>query len=121
MEKDKMVEKVCEKMCAVYYDDDGTCSLDGVLCRDDKQCVRRQNAKDLIDELFPEGAVVLTKEEIKSGITYYDVVKDIIRKETAKEILDDIFSDTYSIGGGLYELTSKNKKMLYKKFGVEVE
>lgn len=101
MEKDKMVEKVCEKMCAVYYDDGGTCSLDGFLCHDDNHCARRQNAKELIDELFPEGSVVLTKEELvktlESGYVYdttkgnkinlIEMAREIERKETKREVL----------------------------------
>ena len=44
-----------------------------------------------------------------------------VRKETEKEILDDIFAPYYEIGGGLYELTPQDKKMLYKKYGLEIE
>lgn len=61
-----------------------------------------------------EGAVVLTKEELAKH-------DEKVRKEAREEILDDIFGPWNEIGDGIYELTSKDKKMLYKKYGVEVE
>ena len=42
-------------------------------------------------------------------------------KETAKKVLDDIFAPYNEIGGGLYELTPNDKKILCKKYGVKVE
>lgn len=77
----------------------------------------------------PARAIVLTKEECDSKVILdedhflrvLDNERERGRKETAREILDEVFSDTYSIGGGLYELTPKDKKILYKKYGVEVE
>lgn len=122
MEKDKMIEKmVIDLNCVPRY----------------AEMVYNLNYRQIT-----EGSVVLTREEyerlksdrkikvvqhlddeftVEIPLCEYDEMLEQTRKEKAKEILDDIFSDTFSIGGGLYELTPKDKKTLYKKYGVEVK
>ena len=93
-------------------------------------------AEAIYDKIFPDGAVVLTKEEYERLNSYIsedrareifheetEKLKDKIRKETASEILQDIFSDKncIEIGGKEYVVTIKDKKRLAEKFGLEVE
>lgn len=60
-------------------------------------------------------------QEYRQAVAEVKFMKDTIRKETVKEILSMIKSDFYSIGDGLYELTSRDIAQLAKKYGVEVE
>lgn len=101
---------------------------------------RLYGAKALYEDNYrkiPEGAVVLTREELvstmESGYVYdtttdgkiniIEMAREIERKETAMEILNDIFSDIHriEIGSNQYILTEKDKKRIAKKFGAEVE
>lgn len=94
MKKEKMIEKACYKMCEFYCHDDGTCSLNCKLCHDDKYCLRRQNAKDLIDEIFTDEVVVFTKEELEKHDRN-------IMKKLMKHVID-----TFNVSdGGLFHWT----------------
>ena len=42
------------------------------------------------------------------------------KKEQAREILEEVFAPYNDIGGGLYELTPKDKRILTKKYGVKL-
>lgn len=42
------------------------------------------------------------------------------KKKQAREILEEVFAPYNDIGGGLYELTPKDKRTLAKKYGVEL-
>lgn len=128
MDREKAIEEMAmllckdmchKKVCATA----GRCAL--------KNCIIREKAALLygfvvrqINSFIPCGAVVLTREQqiadIKANTIFVDKERENARKEKAGEILDDIFSDAYSIGGGLYELTPKDKRLLYKQYGVEV-
>lgn len=127
MEREKMIDEIEN----ILFEYDGH--------EESVPWVHIKYAHKIIDAIIPEGAVLLTKEEAEEYQEYKRILAeaesprnaafyrlgqkrhDEIEKETAREILDDIFSDAYSIGGGLYELTPKDKKILYKKYGVEVE
>ena len=58
MERDKMVETILNYMCPFFSD--GICRGE-IRCHDD--CIKKSFAKDAVNELIPEGAVVLTREE----------------------------------------------------------
>ena len=71
---------------------------------------------------LPKDSVILTKEEYMDlSRTYIGEQIEQACKITVKELLDNIFAPYNEIGGGLYELTPRDKKMLYEKYDVEAE
>ena len=58
MDREQMVETILHYMCPFFSA--GMCRGE-ILCNDD--CIKRSFAKDAVNELIPDGAVVLTKEE----------------------------------------------------------
>ena len=136
MEREKMIEEMREiaEVLSAGWCRKGKCTGNKCVVDD---CDIMAQAREIYEAGYrkiPDGAVVLTREEYNKLHSYISEerareifdeetkkLKDAIRKETAKEIFGDIFSDKYSIGGGLYELTQKDKKILYKEFNVEVE
>ena len=99
MEREKMIETILRYMCPFFSD--GMC-MGKILCNDD--CIKRSFAKDAINELIPDGAKVLTKEELvktmESGYVYdttsgdkinlIEMAREIEREETAMEILSEL-------------------------------
>lgn len=132
MEREKMIEEILYKFCERHGIED-KCYDSGKKCAD-MSCAIRLIATKIVNKYIPEGSVVLTKEEyeeLKNLDVSYDALEDQylnlkkkageIRKETAKEILSEVFSPCNLIGGGIYDLTPKDKERLYKKYGVEVD
>ena len=113
----EMKQIICERS------EDGICLIDKTSC--DSICGWTMQAKAIYDAGYRKvnkDNIILTKEEyIDLSRTYVKEQKEQMRKETAKEILDSIFAPYNEIGDGLYELTPKDKKMLYKKYEVETE
>lgn len=105
MEREKMIETILRYMCPFFSD--GICRGE-IRCHDD--CIKRSFAKDAVNELIPDGAVVLTKEELEkmdNRKNYGDVVDTLffrirvlkrehenrleqIRKDTAREIFNKV-------------------------------
>ena len=131
MEKEKMIDKILSYMCP--YFSDGICGRDNIVCDNDNLCVKRSFAKGAAEELLPDGAVVLTREEyerLKNNDQYKSVYGRIVsanikefteelakaRKETAREILKTLWDwkdRETTLQCDLYELA--------EKYGLEVD
>lgn len=142
MEREKMIEEIAKdihnaKRASDYhcYEDEYTdckkCKL--LKYAENKMCQDAYEACWLIDDGYqkvPEGAIVLTKEELvktmengyvydtTSGnkINFIEMAREIERKETAKEILQTLWEwkdRETALSCDLYELA--------EKYGVEVE
>ena len=128
MDKEKEIEELrqaiaeysCNKRCTESCDRRGFC------------CIKRfvTNIIDAGCRIIPEGAVVLTKEELNdrlyqsysSGVNFagkqIEDQKEKACKETAKEILTDIANIIDRTWG---ELNGDDLKMVADKYGVEVD
>ena len=124
MEREKMIEKLASLIanndCGKHHDCSTCAEKDYMFCQYQHLAVRLY---DCGVKVVLDGAVVLTKEQqiedIKANTVYVDKERENARKETAREILQDIFSDKNCIGGGLYELTPRDKKILCEKYGLK--
>lgn len=93
MEREKMIETILHYMCPFFSD--GMCRGE-ILCNDN--CVKRSFAKDAVNELIPDGAVVLTREECDNKVILdedhfqrvLDNERENARKETAREIYREL-------------------------------
>lgn len=115
-------EMIAEMAREIHYDYWGTCAKDS--CSDCPHnvhniCKDKIIAEKLYNKLFPEGSVVLSKEEyVKlkyTWITDSDAYKKG-SKETAREILK------WLVDTGMINIAPDTTKMYFKEqFGVEVE
>lgn len=131
-DKEKQIEEIARIIHFNYW---GTCAKDS--CSDCPHnvhniCKDKIIAEKLYNKLFPEGSVVLSKEEFaKDFCSQFNKGYERGSKETAREILKlaDNKLNLYQngvIGGSLYDVGYKSavqeiKFSIKKQFGVEVE
>ena len=117
MGREKMIEEMAVVGCK--RNPQAHTTEECIICEFHGQCNAYRHAEDLIAlgyRKIPDGAVVLTREELDNGITFNEVVKDIVRKETAREILKTLWDwkdRETTLQCDLYELA--------EKYGVEVD
>ena len=80
MDREEMIEKVARIICEHK-------TLDDCSCPDPQRvaCTAYNKARDILTSIIPDGAVVLTREELKKEVTFYEVIKEQARKETARD------------------------------------
>ena len=130
MEREKMIETILHYMCPFFSD--GICRGE-IRCHSD--CIKRSFAEDAVNELIPDGAVVLTREELETTDKipqkikefykwFIEIEKEQTSKETAREIFKrlcnveySIYDDAYGYAGALV----KEFEQIFKEYGVEVK
>jgi hypothetical protein len=121
-DKEKQIDEMAR---IIHFDYWGACGMDS--CSDCPHsalniCKDKIIAERLYNKLFPEGSVVLSREEYEKlcHLAYfgYEDVKEQARKETAREILQELY---VQIDEKTPKWVETQIKMKAKQFGVEVE
>lgn len=120
IDRDKMIEKIARVIC-----ENGTVDC---FCPYPQRvaCTSYNKARDILNELIPEGAVVLTREECDSKVIldedHFLRVLENDRKENAREILSTMLKEINDIYDSQYQAEAKRELVkVAEKYGVEVE
>lgn len=130
MDREEMIEKIARIICEHQTIDD--CS-----CPDPQRvaCTAYNKAKDILTSIIPDGAVVLTREEMETTDKipqkikgfykwFIEIEKEQSRKETVREIFKRICNVEYSIYDDAYGYANAlvcEFEKIFKEHGLEVE
>ena len=119
--KENSQEQIEEMAKVIHFNYWGICAKDS--CADCPHnvlniCKDKIIAEKLYNKLFPEGSVVLSKEEYQNDFnSQFNKGYEIARKETAREILKELYEQ---IDEKTPKWVETQIKMKAKQFGVEV-